>query len=216
MKLNINHQPLIHVAIVDSDPVRIIGFRAILESQAGLEVHAITLDQCNTLSTVDLVLMRDNSGYGLAEDIQRVKTACPGARVLIIGSEAGEDTVLDSLACGAHGYVNDNASAEEFINAIRIVSRGSIWGPRSILAKFIERTSDSDGCKPLNRVNLTSREREVLKMLVSGKSNKEIAAPLGIEERTVKAHVSHLMRKMRVSNRIALSIHAVTHGVVTV
>jgi DNA-binding NarL/FixJ family response regulator len=58
------------------------------------------------------------------------------------------------------------------------------------------------------------REKEVLKMLVAGRSNKEIAAPLGIEERTVKAHVAEMMRKLGVRNRIALSVHAITDSIV--
>jgi DNA-binding NarL/FixJ family response regulator len=216
MKLKQNHQPTIHVGIIDGDPVRMIGFRAILEPESGIELHAIKIDEPEAGSKIDLALVRDNSVYSLSEDIRKVKAAYPGARVLIIGSETGEEAILESLASGAHGYVHDNASASEFVSAIRVVSGGLIWGPRSALAAFIERASESKGNNNLNRVTITGREREVLKMLVGGKSNKEIAAPLGIEERTVKAHVSHLMRKMRVSNRIALSIHAVTHGVVTV
>jgi DNA-binding NarL/FixJ family response regulator len=65
------------------------------------------------------------------------------------------------------------------------------------------------------RDRLTSREKEVLQMLVAGRSNKEIASPLGIEERTVKAHVGKLMRKLGAKNRINLSVHAITHSLVT-
>ena len=65
-----------------------------------------------------------------------------------------------------------------------------------------------------NRRPFTSREKEVLGMLVAGCSNKEIAAPLGIEERTVKAHVAKLLRKVGVSNRVMLSVHAITHSLV--
>jgi DNA-binding NarL/FixJ family response regulator len=61
----------------------------------------------------------------------------------------------------------------------------------------------------------TDREKEVLEMLVAGRSNKEIGSALGIEERTVKAHVAKLMRKVGVQNRIALSVHAITHSLVT-
>jgi len=64
-------------------------------------------------------------------------------------------------------------------------------------------------------VTFTDREKEVLELLVAGRSNKEIGAVLGIEERTVKAHVAKLMRKVGVQNRIALSVHAITHNLVT-
>ena len=67
-------------------------------------------------------------------------------------------------------------------------------------------------CVPAGRVQFTERERDVLEMLVAGRSNKEIGSALGIEERTVKAHVAKLMRKVGVQNRIALSVHAITHS----
>ena len=81
---------------------------------------------------------------------------------------------------------------------------------------FIERVSSSPGSIfPAGRVTFTDREQEVLEMLVGGRSNKEIGATLGIEARTVKAHVSKLLRKNGVQNRVALSIHAVTHSLVS-
>jgi DNA-binding NarL/FixJ family response regulator len=80
---------------------------------------------------------------------------------------------------------------------------------------FIERVSSAPGqFFPAGRVTLTHREKEVLEMLVAGRSNKEIGSPLGIGERTVKAHVAKLLRKVGVQNRIALSVHALTHFLV--
>ena len=100
--------------------------------------------------------------------------------------------------------------------AIRIVNQGSVWAPRRVLSMFIERVSASPGrIFPAGRVTFTDREKEVLELLVVGRSNKEVGAVLGIEERTVKAHVAKLMRKVGVQNRIALSVHAITHGLVT-
>jgi DNA-binding NarL/FixJ family response regulator len=80
---------------------------------------------------------------------------------------------------------------------------------------FIERVTASPGrIFPAGRVTFTDREKQVLELLVAGRSNKEIGAVLGIEERTVKAHVAKLMRKVGVQNRIALSVHAITHSLV--
>jgi DNA-binding NarL/FixJ family response regulator len=83
----------------------------------------------------------------------------------------------------------------------RIVSQGSVWAPRRILSMFIERVSSPPRPVSADQVAFTDREKEVLKMLVRGQSNKEIGAPLGIRERTVKAHVAKLMRKVGVQNR---------------
>src|SRR5207253_1073079 len=103
-----------------------------------------------------------------------------------------------------------------FVQAIRVVNQGSVWAPRRVLSMFIERVSSAPGrIFPAGRVTFTDREKQVLEMLVAGRSNKEIGAALGIEERTVKAHVAKLMRKVGVQNRIALSVHAITHSLVS-
>src|SRR5882762_6909628 len=92
---------------------------------------------------------------------------------------------------------------------------GPVWAPRRVLSLFIERVTTGPGrVFPAGRVAFTDREKEVLEMLVVGRSNKEIGSVLGIEERTVKAHVAKLMRKVGVQNRIALSVHAITHSLV--
>ena len=80
---------------------------------------------------------------------------------------------------------------------------------------FIERVTTSTGrIFPAGRVTFTDREKEVLELLVAGRSNKEIGSALGIAERTVKAHVAKLLRKVGVQNRISLSVHAITQGLV--
>ena len=112
--------------------------------------------------------------------------------------------------------MDEAAGPKEFVQAIRIVHQGSVWAPRKVLSMFIERVSSAPGrIFPAGRVAFTDREKEVLEMLVAGRSNKEIGSALGIEERTVKAHVAKMMRKVGVQNRIALSVHAITHSLVT-
>ncbi len=108
--------------------------------------------------------------------------------------------------------LDEAASADDLTRAIRIVHDGSVWAPRRVFAAFIERASRIG--RTSERQPITNRERDVLEMLVAGRSNKEIAMPLGIEEHTVKAHVSKLMRKVGVQNRIMLSVHAVVNSLV--
>jgi DNA-binding NarL/FixJ family response regulator len=145
-----------------------------------------------------------------------LKAARPDLRIIVTGAGMDEETILKAIASGSKGYVDEAASAAEFVQAIRIVNQGSVWAPRRVLSMFIERVSSSPGrIFPNGRVTFTDREKEVLEMLVAGRSNKEIGSALGIEERTVKAHVAKLMRKVGVQNRIALSVHAITHSLVT-
>ena len=117
------------------------------------------------------------------------------------------------FARGAKGYIEESSSAEEFKQAIRSVHGGSVWAPGPLISKFIERvTNVPRRGTPEEPLVFTEREREVLHLLVSGCSNKEIATSLEIEERTVKMHIASLMRKAGVTNRIALSVHALTHS----
>jgi DNA-binding NarL/FixJ family response regulator len=120
------------------------------------------------------------------------------------------------LTAGAKGYVDGAASAQEFVQAVRMVHQGSIWAPRRVLSMFIERVTTSPGrIFPSGRLVFTDREKQVLELLVAARSNKEIAVTLGIEERTVKAHVAKLMRKVGVKSRVALSVHAITNSMVS-
>jgi DNA-binding NarL/FixJ family response regulator len=124
---------------------------------------------------------------------------------------------LRALCAGAKGFIDESARAEEFKQAIRVVDSGSVWASRQVLSKFIERvTTIPHDLRPEDPVVFTEREREVLHLLVSGHSNREIGKALGIEERTVKMHVAKLMRKAGVTNRIALSVHALTHSLLGV
>jgi DNA-binding NarL/FixJ family response regulator len=144
-----------------------------------------------------------------------LKGTRPDLRVIVTGS-GEEGTILQALVAGAKGYVHEAASPAEFVEAVRIVSQGSVWASRRVISLFIERVSSAPGrVFPAGRVTFTDREKEVLELLVAGRSNKEIGSPLGIGERTVKAHVAKLMRKVGVQNRIALSVHAFTHSLVT-
>jgi DNA-binding NarL/FixJ family response regulator len=173
------------------------------------------LPDISVMQDIDLVLLGNRSGQNLFDVMASLKAARPDLKIIVTGAGMDEETILKAIASGSKGYVDEAASAAEFVQAIRIVHQGSVWAPRRVLSMFIERVSSAPGrIFPAGRVTFTDREKEVLEMLVAGRSNKEIGAALGIEERTVKAHVAKLMRKVGVQNRIALSVHAITHSLV--
>jgi len=215
MKAAVARKPVIKIAVVESDPLRVVGFRALFDSEPEFELQSATLTEIGTL-LADLVLLGNRSGQNLFDVMASMKAARPDLKILVTGSGVDEETILKAIASGAKGYVDEAASPAEFAQAIRVVNQGSVWAPRRVLSLFIERVSASPGrVFPAGRVAFTDREKEVLEMLVAGRSNKEIGGQLGIEERTVKAHVAKLMRKVGVQNRIALSVHAITHSLVT-
>ncbi len=209
-------KPLIRLAVVESDPLRFVGFRALFDSEPDFELVSSSVAELAHQENIDLVLLGTRGGPNLFDVMASLKAARPDLRIIVTGSGADDETILKAIAAGAKGYVDEAASPAEFTQAIRIVTQGSVWAPRRVLSMFIERVSSSPGrIFPAGRVTFTDREKEVLEMLVAGRSNKEIGAALGIEERTVKAHVAKLMRKVGVQNRIALSVHAITHSLVT-
>ena len=209
-------KPRIRIAVLESDPLRFVGFRALFDTESDLEILASSIPEVPTLGNVDLVLLGSRNGVNLFDTMAGLKATRPDLKIIVTGSGADDETILKALAAGAKGYVDEAAAPLEFVQAIRMVNQGSVWAPRRVLSTFIERVTTSPGrIFPAGRVTFTEREKEVLELLVAGRSNKEIGSALGIEERTVKAHVAKLMRKVGVQNRIALSVHAITHNLVT-
>lgn len=209
-------KPKIRVAVVESDPLRFIGFRALFDDEPEFELTASSVAEIATKGEVDLILLGSRGGLNLFDVMASLKASRPDLRIIVTGAGADDEMILKALAAGAKGYVDEAATPAEFTTAIRIVNQGSVWAPRRVLSTFIERVTSSPGrIFPAGRVTFTDREKEVLELLVAGRSNKEIGSALGIEERTVKAHVAKLMRKVGVQNRIALSVHAITHSLVT-
>jgi len=203
------------VAVIDSNPLRLLGFRALLSSESDFDLQSVSLAEIGTHPEIDVVLLDSDLGRHVFEVLTRMKGIRPGLGVIVTGCELDDADILKAIAAGAKGYVDEATSVGELARAIRAVWAGSVWAPRRVLAMFVEQASTySRHVVAVNQPPLTGREKEVLGMLVAGCSNKEIAAPLGIEQRTVKAHIAKLMRKVGVSNRVLLSVHAITHSLV--
>ena len=216
MKATPTKKAQIRIAVVESDPLRFVGFRALFDSEPDFELVSASLPDITVMQDIDLVLLGNRNGQNLFDVMASLKASRPDLKIIVTGAGMDEETILKAIASGSKGYVDEAASATEFVQALRVVHQGSVWAPRRVLSMFIERVSNAPGrIFPAGRVTFTDREKEVLEMLVAGRSNKEIGSALGIEERTVKAHVAKLMRKVGVQNRIALSVHAITHSLVS-
>jgi DNA-binding NarL/FixJ family response regulator len=207
----------IRIAVVENDPLRFVGFRALFDGDCDFELQSCTPSSIFNNHTHDLVLISSRAGTAMHEIMAALKALDPSVRIIATGNLSGDEMPLRALSAGAKGYIEESASAAEFKQAIRVVASGSVWASRWVLSKFIERvTNVPRRTTPEDPLVFTEREREVLHLLVSGRSNREIGTALGIEERTVKAHVAKLMRKAGVTNRIALSVHALTHSLLGV
>jgi DNA-binding NarL/FixJ family response regulator len=217
MKISTKEKPTIRVALIESDPLRLVGFRALLETESDIAMTSLSVaEMAAAEANLDVALVGDRAGYNLFDTITGLKRVRPNLPMIVIGPRTDHQIMLNALVYGAKGYVFDGAPPGEFASAIRLVSQSLVWAPRRVLSMFVEeavRQGNGIACRKNGAI--TEREREVLRMLVAGYSNKEIGKPLGIVERTVKAHIAKMMRKVGVQNRIELSVHALTHSLVS-
>lgn len=204
---------IIRVSVLESDPVRFVGLRAVFSSEPDIRIRAADVASVLNSRHEELVLMTTDRGSSFSSSMSALKAVRPGIRIIVTGPGKRDDDILRAVSAGAKGYVPQEAPAEELKKAIREVHKGTVWVPRRVMAVFIERaTAPARHSQSRGAPKISDREREVLRLLVAGCSNREIALELGIIERTVKAHVAQLLRKVGVTNRIALTVHAVTHS----
>ena len=203
----------IRVAVLEGDPLRFVGFRALFGSQPEFRVRSSTVPMILKALDDDVVLMTSSRGAAFYSAMSGLKAVRPSVRIIVTGPGGNDEDILRAIAAGAKGYMPEDASPAEFRQAIRLVHGGEVWAPRRVLANFIERVTASATrqTKPRDGQMLSRRQRQVLGLLAAGSSNREIAKDLGLTERTVKAHVAELLRKIGAPNRIALSVHPLTH-----
>lgn len=193
--------------------MRFLGLQAVFSSEPDIRVRAGTVATVIESRYDELVLMTSDRGPSFYSAMSALKAARPDIRIIVTGPGRRDDDILRAVSAGAMGYVPEEATSEVMKKAVREVHKGSVWVPRRVIAIFIERaTAYAHQLHTRSAPKISQRERQVLRLLVAGCSNREIADELGIIEATVKAHVAQLLRKVGAPNRTALTVHAVTHS----
>jgi len=136
---------------------------------------------------------------------RKITAEYPDAKIILLSVFEGEEDIWTAVQAGAKGYLTKTGEIEEVLDAIREVAEGGNYFPAAIAQKLANREQ---------RDTLTAREREVLELIVSGNSNKEIMVNLEISEGTVKLHVSHILEKLGAADRTQAAIMAVRQGIV--
>lgn len=139
------------------------------------------------------------------EAIAEIRREFPGARIIVLTTYDGDEDIYRSVQAGAQGYLLKDMFFEELESAIRKVHGGARLIPGSVAERLAARMSSSE---------LTSRELQVLRQIVDGKSNKEIANVLSISEATVKSHINNILSKLGVSDRTQAATRALQRGIV--
>jgi DNA-binding NarL/FixJ family response regulator len=214
------HAKSIRIGLLAGEPIRLEGLTVIFEQpppdgQPRLVPIVGTLEELVANPTVEYLVIDLTSSPDGLQLLELVRRSRPGMRQIVIGPEHADEKVLEAIVAGARAYLDSSATPETVRMALDVVLSGSIWAPRRLLSMLIDRLLGVSEARISNpSLELTDRERQVLELILRARSNREIAEELGIEERTVKAHVGRLMRKTGSDNRIELSIRALSRSLV--
>jgi DNA-binding NarL/FixJ family response regulator len=214
---------VIRVLLADDQELMRTGFRMILESEADLTVVAEAADGAAAVELAgqhapDVVLMDvqmpGTDGLSATRDV----VALPRPpKVLILTTFDRDDYLFEALRAGASGFLLKNASPEDLIAAVRIVARGDAMLAPELTRRLLDRFARGSGAarRPDLVDQLTERETEILRLVAGGASNAEIAAQLVVGEATVKTHVSRMLAKLGLRDRVQAVVFAYETGVVT-
>ncbi len=207
---------IIRVLLVDDHPALRVGLRVLLEQASDITVAGEVgngreaLAQAEALHPDVIVLdcqLPEMEGAAVAEEMRRRGLS---AHVLALSSYSDEHYVRAMLDAGAMGYLLKDEAPERIVAAVRAIAQGEGWFSPSIAAK-VAGLMRGQAAKTA-RVELTPREREILRLVAAGKSNKEIASVLHLSEKTVEKYLSELFAKLNVSSRVEAAVLAVREG----
>ena len=199
------------VMIVDDHPLMLVGIASIvnarpdmtLVAQTGTGEEAVSLFAKHKpdVTLMDLRL----PGISGVDAIRTIHATYPKARFVVLTTYEGDADIHRALEAGAQGYVIKGMPYQTLVEALQRVHKGGRFLPPPVARALASRMPDSD---------LSAREQEVLSLLASGRSNKEIATQLGITEATVKCHVSAILLRLNVNDRTEAVVTALQRGLV--
>lgn len=207
----------ISVLVVDDHPVVRKGIRSLLAEEDDIWVIGEAVNGVDAIQQVeqfnpdvilmDLVMPEMNG----IDAIGKIILAHPEARILVMTSFAADDKVFPSIKAGALGYLLKDSDPEDLIRMIRQVYRGELSIHPTIARKVIQELNRPLQ-EPLTPSPLTEREVEILQLLAKGVENKEIARRLVLREATVRTHVSNILGKLQLANRVQATLYAIRTG----
>jgi NarL family two-component system response regulator LiaR len=204
---------VICVALIDDHRVVSRGVKTYLESFDDIRVCGIAISGEEALANLHLwnpkVILLDllmPGGIDGVETARRIKDRFPAIRIVALTASTDEARMMAVLRAGAAGYVRKDAEPEILLAAVRAVAQGRTYIDPAVASAILKAGAPEEELSP--------RESAVLRQMTFGRSNKEIAAELGITEETVKTHVGHLLAKLHLENRTQAVVYALKNGLV--
>lgn len=215
-----NDRPIKVMVVDDQDLVR-DGIAMILDGQPDIEVVAQASDGADAIrqaaAILDLAVVLMDVRMPVMDGIEATRQLAGGPRVLILTTFDLDEYVYDALRAGASGFLLKRSSRDELINGVRVIAAGDALLAPPVTRRLIDRFADTrlDPAVAARIDVLTAREREVLVLVAKGNSNAEVADELHLTEHTVKTHVSRMLAKLGLRDRVQAVILAYDAGLVT-
>ena len=204
-------QPLIRVLVADDHTIVRGGVAQILNEQPDIQVVAEAADGISAVELyrrqrpdVSLVDLR-MPGLDGVQVVEQVRRESADAALIVLTTFDTDDDIDRALTAGAKAYLLKDVSPSELVSCVRTVHQGGTWVSQAVASKLVAR---------MTRVQLTSREMAVLRLVAAGKPNREIGETLNISEGTVKIHLSHLFEKLGATSRTEAVAKAVERGLI--
>lgn len=212
----------VRVLVADDHTLFRQGLGQLIEMEDDLEVVGEAADGRDAIAKArellpDVILMDINMpGVNGVDATAQILEERPDAGIIVLTMHRQDQYVFDAMRAGARGYLLKDAKADDLVFAIRMVARGaSLVDPRmttTVLKEFRRLAKQGDADQGLG--GLTSKELEILRLLATGLSNREIANRLSLSEKTVKNYLSNVFQKLGISDRVQAAIYALRHGLV--
>jgi DNA-binding NarL/FixJ family response regulator len=206
----------IRVVLVDDHPLLREGVASTLEAEPDFEVVAQGSNAMEALtlardSMPDVVLLDVSMDGGGIDAARAIAAACPIVKIVMLTVSEDEEDVLAALKVGARGYVLKGVSGPELVRIVRLINDGESYVTPSLAASLLgelrrQREGGRSAADPLSE--LTDRERQILELVATGRSNKEIAGKLFLSEKTVKHYMTNILQKLQVRNRVEAALLA--------
>lgn len=211
----------IRVLLVDDQPLLLSGFSMILSTEDDIEVVGQARNGKEAVAAVaelspDVVLM--DVQMPVLDGIEATRLLADRTRIVILTTFDRDDYLFDALAAGASGFLLKNADPDDLVDAVRTVATGHALLAPEVTSRVISRMAEGGGAPHARHAEalsrLTTREREVLEQVARGLSNAEIATAMFVGDATVKTHVSNVLSKLHLRDRVQAVVFAYEAGLV--